>query len=86
MQFIPHVQTLWDNWQAISAIGTLFGAVGTVVGLIIRGLYKIRTNDLKHQDAKLDVIVTMLTSMKETDVRVEGKLDHHLEYHIEHKI
>jgi len=75
-----------DHWQAVSAAGTTLGAVGTVVGLIIRGLYKIRTNDLKHQDAKLDVIVTMLTSMKETDVRVEGKLDHHLEYHIEHKI
>ncbi len=78
--------SILEHWQAISAIGTIAGVAVTIIGYVIKGLNKIRTNDLAHQDEKLNTIVSLLGDMKRSDERVEGKIDAHLVYHLEHKI
>ena len=74
------------RWQYISAIGTITGVTVTIIGYILKGLNTIRTNDLARNDDKLNSIVALLDDMKQSATRVEGKIDAHLVYHLEHKI
>ena len=56
------------------AVG-IFSILGTIAGV----LYKMKTNDLKHIDDKLDEI-------KDSVKSVHTKLDDHIQYHLEHKL
>lgn len=59
-------------------VGTIISvicALGAALGFMYKTLSRIRSNDLSHIDAKID-------DLKEIVMRVEDKLDKHIEYHL----
>lgn len=69
-----------SNWFTNpSDVLTILGSLATAIGSMYALLRRIRHNDLKHLDIKLDL-------MHESTLRIEDKLDRHLEAHAEGKV
>lgn len=59
------------DWTSL-VLGSLNAMIVGMTALLARSMRRMRENDLEHIQKSLD--------------RVEGKLDAHLTYHLEHKV
>lgn len=76
----------WAEWGGLAAAAS--GAT-TVVGFVMRNVLSavktIRENDMKHLDAKMDVLGVKIDQLRVVGDRTEKKIDHHIEWHLESK-
>ena len=75
------------NWPTLSVADylALIGLLGSALFTIFKFIQKIRTNDLTHLDAKIDLhhqtMAGLVTDMKGTVERVDKKIDEHIRDH-----
>lgn len=78
--------TLWEAWEKVIASMPVISALGGATWLIVRSaakkFEKMRTNDLRHIDEKIDSVQATASRVEES-VKEQGRtLQRHLEWHI----
>lgn len=66
----------YDKFRLVIDVLSFIFMVGVLP--MLKLIHKIKTNDLRHIDAKLDDI-------KEVVDKTDAKLDRHLEWHLNHQ-
>lgn len=67
----------------VAGLAGLVTALGVALGWVIKAINRIRANDLRHIDIKVDELHEDLKFVRASLRRVEDKIDRHLEAHVE---
>jgi hypothetical protein len=83
---IPNWINFLNNPQDVATVVGALGALGLILRKLASGVEKaievIRSNDMKHLDAKLDDLGVAMAENTRVTKETSAKIDRHLEWHV----